>query len=301
MLGIAMCFSGIGGMVLAPLFTFFINTFEWRMAYVISAIVLAVMVLPWTMFVLRFKPEDMGLKPYGWSEEAEREQALRNKKTSLASSSGVPASGKILLTVPFISMFLLCGLVSFYASVGTQMAPFGTELGLFGTPEANAMFGATIVSAVMIGNMGSKVIMGFVTDIIGVHRAMLIQLVLVVIGLLGFVFFSTSPWIIYVWAVLFGVQNSIYAVSTPLLIRSIFGEKNFTQIFTWARVGTGVIGAIGSTIIGYLFDIFHGYDAVFLVGVAIAVVCIACVVSAELTKKSLPWEEGTPVAPEGAD
>ena len=45
-LGVAMSFSGIGGAILSPVFTLFIQTFGWREAYLIAAVVMGVLVLP---------------------------------------------------------------------------------------------------------------------------------------------------------------------------------------------------------------------------------------------------------------
>lgn len=294
MLGLAMCFSGIGGALLSPLFTFFINELGWRDAYFVSALVICVLVLPFTLFVFRFKPEDMGLKPYGWSEEEEAKQAEKEKGKAAGANCGVVASRKILLTVPFICMFLLCGLVSFYGSLGSQMNPFGFSLGFFGDDvAANRMFGATLVSAVMIGNIASKIVMGFVTDIIGPYKAMVIQLAFVAVGLTGFIFFVSEPWMVYLWGFLFGVQNSIYAVTTPLLIRSTFGSKDYTKIFAWARIGTGAIGFIGPTMYGTLVGWNDGsYVVAFVVSIGIAVVCIIATLLASVTKKNLEWVDG---------
>jgi MFS family permease len=292
LLGIAMSFSGIGGAALAVLFTFFINTFGWREAYVLSALVMAVLVLPFTIFVFRFKPEDKGLKPYGWSEEEEIRQAEKRKTQGLGSSqSGVTATRKLLLTAPFIGMFLLCGLISFYGSLNTQMNSFAFSLGFFGDDNSNRMFGATLVTAIMVGNIAEKVIMGFVTDAIGVNKSILIQLTILSLALLGFIFFIQEPWLIYLWGFLFGVQNSIYAVSTPLLIRQIFGEKDFTKIFTWARVGTGAIGFVGPLLFGFLVDLRGDFTWCFIVGIIIAVASFLCVLVAEKTKKKLVWDE----------
>lgn len=291
-LGIASCFSGIGGALLSPVFTVFVNSFGWRSAYFLSALLICVLVLPFTVFVVRFKPEDMGLKPYGWSEEEEKKQADKKYDRTLAFSpnSGVVANRKILITVPFICMFLICGLVSFYGSLGSQMNPFGFSLGFYGDDAANRMFGATLVSAVMIGNIVSKIVMGFVTDYIGVYKAIIIQLGLVVLGLLGFIFFNQEPWLLYVWGFLFGVQNSVYAVSTPLLIRNLFGSRDYTKIFSWCRIGTGAIGFIAPTMYGFLVGWDNGsYNACFIVSIIIGIVCVLAIILANATRKQLRW------------
>lgn len=71
-LGVAMSFSGIGGAVLGPVFTLLIQGLGWREAYFVAAVVMALLVLPWTLFVFKLRPEDVGMKPYGWTGQDER-------------------------------------------------------------------------------------------------------------------------------------------------------------------------------------------------------------------------------------
>ena len=66
---------GMYGMLLAilsailnPVIAAVITAVGWRTAYLVLAIVAAVMILPWTLLVVRFKPEQLGLKPYGYVE-----------------------------------------------------------------------------------------------------------------------------------------------------------------------------------------------------------------------------------------
>ena len=59
-LGVAMSFSGIGGAVLGPVFTLLIQGLGWREAYFVAAVVMALLVLPWTLFVFKLRPEDVG-------------------------------------------------------------------------------------------------------------------------------------------------------------------------------------------------------------------------------------------------
>ena len=45
-----------------------IAAFGWRAAYGIVALISCALVLPWTIFVLRYQPSDRGCKPVGWTE-----------------------------------------------------------------------------------------------------------------------------------------------------------------------------------------------------------------------------------------
>ena len=64
-LGIAMCGSGIGGFVFPIIGNMMLETIGWRMTYVDFAVIMCVMILPWSLFVFRLHPEELGLKPYG--------------------------------------------------------------------------------------------------------------------------------------------------------------------------------------------------------------------------------------------
>ena len=51
-----------------------INQIGWRSTYLLLAVVASILVLPWTLFVFKLHPEDIGWKPYGWTEEDERRE-----------------------------------------------------------------------------------------------------------------------------------------------------------------------------------------------------------------------------------
>ncbi|MBQ6833635.1 MAG: MFS transporter, partial [Lachnospiraceae bacterium] len=71
--GLASMGSGIGGMVMNTVSNQLILSVGWRVAYFVLAAIMFVLVVPSVILIVREKPEDKGLKPYGWEEqEAER-------------------------------------------------------------------------------------------------------------------------------------------------------------------------------------------------------------------------------------
>ncbi|MDR2107854.1 MAG: MFS transporter [Coriobacteriales bacterium] len=283
-LGIVMMFSGIGGAVLAPVFTYLIELLGWRNSYFLAAVIIALLVLPWTLFVFRFRPSDMGLRPYGWTEQDEQTKDVHERKGTTPSVSGVPFK-KAVFSVGFVCMFLFCGLAAYYAGFNSNLPGFAVSIGY------SPMFGAGMLSAVMIGNMFDKLVMGYLNDKVGVRLTVFVQLVMIVIGFLGFLFFQASEAGLLVAAFFFGVQNSLFSISTPLMIRRLFGEKDYARIFTWARIGTGVIGAFGPPTVGYIYDFTGTYNYAFLVGIAVAVLAAVVMVIAEMSRRRLVWEE----------
>ncbi len=105
-LGVAMSISGIGGAILSPEFTLFIQTFGRREAYLIAAVVMGDLVLPWTLFVFKLRPEDIGMRPYGWKQEDEEDES------AAADEFGGIDARQALKTVPLRCMFLFAGLIA---------------------------------------------------------------------------------------------------------------------------------------------------------------------------------------------
>jgi MFS family permease len=295
-MGIVMCGSGIGGILLSRLYAVLISAFAWRTAYIIAGIVLLVLTLPFTMFVFSMRPSDIGKKAYGEDEKvapkvvdgiAENE-AVPGVSGVTKSGAGVPLKNA-LPTVPFAMMFLICGLVAFFGTVLTILSKFGQSIDLPLDMAAN------LISIALAGNMISKITLGWLNDKLGINKTILIQLALILVGLIILAFLQNSYPLLLLGSFLFGAQATLYSIATPLLIRRYFGEKDYTRIFTWARVGTGVLGAVGSTIVFFIFSSFGSYTPVFLIGIGVVIVIFVCFLLAEATRKKLKlkWVDGS--------
>ncbi|MDR0500991.1 MAG: MFS transporter [Coriobacteriales bacterium] len=291
-MGIVMCGSGIGGIVLSRVYAVLISSLGWRFAYLIAGGILLVLTLPFTMFVFSMHPKTIGKKAYGAGEDITpkvvdgipENEAVPGVSGVSKTGPGVPLK-RALTSAPFVMMFLICGLVAFYGTVLTILAKFGQSINLPLDLAAN------LISVALAGNMISKIALGWLNDKIGINKTILIQFVMIFAGLLMIALLQDSYALLLVGAFLFGAQATLYSIATPLLVRRYFGEKDFTRIFTWARVGTGVLGAIGSTIVFVVFSTFGSYTPVFFIGIGVIVVIFICFVVAELTRKHLSWED----------
>lgn len=269
-MGLAMCSSGLGGAVFSPLSTFFIESFGWRMAYVLTALVVAAISLPWTMFVFRFKPIDMGLKPYGWDEHASVESAARRP--------GVPKK-VALRTVAFWALFVFCGIEALFSGYNGHIPGFSVSIGL------GATFGASMLSASMIGYVLATVAIGPVMDKFGPYRPTAVVIVVAICSLLGFALIR-DPFLLMVCAFVFGTNSIMVAVSLPMLLSDIFGNKDYAGIMAYARM-CGIIGSFGSTAIGFSYDYLHTFVPAFLGGIVVLAVCAAMLAVARKQRKKV--------------
>ncbi len=279
-LGIAMSFSGVGTALFSQLFTYLIGTVGWRSTYVVAACCIAVLILPFTLFVFRFRPADMGLLPYGDQGEAGDE-----KKASDPSHAAGVAVKAAVLSVPFICIFILSGFEEYFGGISNQIASFADSIG------KTAQVGATLLSIISVGNIVIKIAVGWLIDRIGIIRAVHLQMLICAIGCAVFAL-TRETWILYVGAFFLGVQNSVVTVSEPMLVRHFFGERSYAQVYSYIRIAAGLFGSFGMPIVGFIYDFTGSYEPAFILGIVIAVFLSGLVLVASTFKKKLPWEEG---------
>ena len=293
-LGIAMSFSGIGAAIWSPLFTYCIGAFGWRTTYIIVACIIGILILPWTIFVFRFRPADMGLLPYGATEEEiAREKAEQEALASMSEEERAQAKSKIpgvaakaaVLSIPFACIFILSGCEEFYGGISNNIPAFALSIG------ESATFGAALLSVVSVGNIVIKISVGYLADRIGIIKAVYCQMLVCLCACLIFAIVRVE-WALYVGAFLLGVQNSVVTVSEPMLVRHFFGERSYAQVYSYIRVAAGLLGSVGMPIVGFIYDMTGGYEMAFIVGAIIAVFLMALTFIATLFGHRLPWEGG---------
>ena len=151
-------------------------------------------------------------------------------------------------------------------------------------------FGATIISAQSAGSVMDKLIMGWLNDKIGVRRTTIVELIVIICGLMGFIF-TRNPALLIFSAIAFGAQDSLMSVSLPLLIREIFGNKYYTRIHGWIRAGVGTLGTFSGVFVGWVYDVTGTFEPAFAVLVALFMAAMLCVILAYACGRKLVWEE----------
>lgn len=262
-LGITMSFSGLGAIIWSQLFTYFISTLGWRTAYICVAAIMAILILPWTLFVFRFRPSDMGLLPYGEHDTKEHEKEMTAEQKDPNKIPGLPTKAA-LLSIPFVCIVILSGCEEYYGGINTNMPSFIASIGM------SASFGATIVSVTQAGNIVIKLGVGWLADKIGIVKTTYIQMAICALACLVLAT-SRNETPLLIASFLLGVQNSVVTVSEPMLVRHYFGERSYAQIYSAVRVGAGILSALLMPVAGYIYDGTGSYEWAFILGVLISV------------------------------
>ena len=290
MIGIASAFAGVSTIFWAPLFRWIIDEQGWSTAYLINAILMAVLVLPWCMFVVKRKPEDKGLKPYGWTPEDD----LSTSETKI--TVGVPAS-KAIKTPAF--WFIIIGVMLTALGMGWNNSQSGIAKELLtGTPEeaSAAVVGATMVSAAALGNLISKLAMGAMIDKfkLGVTFCVFCGVWLIAFLVWAFIGGSMGSMALIFAGFCLGFCNAPSRVGWAMAVRKVFGNGDYSKLWSYAATGSSIVGGFSTSIMGWTYDALGTYVPTFYAGIVVIVVIIICAFAASSYVGKYEWEEIAP-------
>ena len=252
-IGIALSFSGVAGALFSPLFSSMIGSVGWRVSFLWMAGIAFVLTIP-GMLMVQYHPKLAGLLPYG-----ETSENVKQSQNTIAggSTSKIYVPALVILSVMTLLHTSITGIAQHFPGMSEWMG-------------SGAAVGAMMVSAGMIGNIVSKLIIGTLSDRIGPFKASMCMIIINALALVGLlVFGGKAAWIMYGMAFFYGSVYAVGAVGIPLLTRKLFGSENYASAYSVITIFTSVGSASALTIIGLIYDGTGGYSAALLGGLGI--------------------------------
>ncbi|MCL1829417.1 MAG: MFS transporter [Oscillospiraceae bacterium] len=258
-LGLATSGMAVGSFILVPANLFIIERLGWRTSMAALGIIIVAVVGPLYMFLLRSKPEEKGMKPYGY------------KESETAGRSGAAGKPKPEKDLPILSVFktkafrrlsaayFVCGFTD-VGLIQTHLIPIAQHKNFPVTGVAMAF------SLIAIANIVGTIVTGHMSD----HFDRTKQLsVIYAFRAVTFIFLITmqSPVLLWVFAVAYGaVEMASIAPTNSLAVELLDGYSTGTLlgiVFVSHQIG----GAVGSWAPGLLYDITGSYYAVLALSV----------------------------------
>lgn len=266
--GLCMAFTGIGGVIFNPIGTALIQSGPegWRTGYFVFGILILI-ALPFTVFVVRSKPADKGLLPYGY-EEAEGQQ--ENVDSTAVVETGVSAN-KAVKTAAFFAVAAFCGLITLNQTV-YQFLPSYVQDMSSSIPSLAALTGV-VASACMAGQAIGKVILGAVNDK-SVKGGMAFGIGFGIVGVMLMWFLPAQSIVLLVGSFMFGFVYACTTVQSPLLTRSVFGSRDYTSIYSYVSMVGSIFSAVAAVFWGWICDLPNGYSIMFILSVIVMVVSL---------------------------
>ena len=267
--GLCMAFTGIGGVIFNPIGTAIIQSSPegWRQAYLVFGIIILVGTLPFTLFVVRGKPADKGLPPYGAGEK----DAADTDGAATVGTQGVSAADA-MRTPAFWAIVAFCGLITLnqtvYQFLSSYALSFSNSL-----PQIAAASGV-VASAAMGGQAIGKVFLGSVSD----HSVRLGAVCGIAGGVVGVLLMLGMPSVLallLVGAFCFGVVYAMTTVETPLLVRSVFGSADYANIYSRVSMVGSLMSAVAAVFWSLVIDSAGGYGLMFALSLVCMAACLA--------------------------
>ncbi len=272
--GLCMAFTGIGGIIFNPIGGQLIINHGWRTGYLTFGIIAAVIALPFTLFVIRSYPSDKGLQPYG---EGEVDESAPVKLIGVSARTAIKSPALYL-------MAFYAGLVNLGLTVNYYLPSY---VGTLGMPLT---VGATLASTVMFGSLFGKIGLGWLNDK-SVPVAMVTGLSTGIIGLGALMLFADRGlWVILTAGVFFGIFFASATTTTPMMARFIFGDREYSQIYSYVTMACAFLAAFGSAIWGFIFDATGSYLPTLGIAICMIALCFILGTGAMKVGTKLPRE-----------
>lgn len=239
-IGICSAGAGIGGVLFNPIGGYLITNYGWRITYLIFGAMILLLVTPVLALFLRDYPKDKGLEPYGAAVTADTDSQTQKPDT------GIEYAKAIRMPV-FYGLVVFAFLINAAATLNVFVPAYVQSI-QFSIEEASF-----VASAVMVGVTVGKVALGMINDrstgwgVMVTTGLGVAGLGLLLVGYVGIIVSIAGGF-------LFGWAYAGVSVQTPLLVRSVFGNRNYARIYSNVSMAIAVGGAIAAGGWGLLSD-----------------------------------------------
>lgn len=236
--------ASIGGMIGVPVLLALIRTLGFAHAMLVVAALLIAVVWGVGLFVLKHRPQDLGLEPDGLplppgnrSKQAQtwtRKQALRTKK---------------LQTV----------MLAFGLALMVQIGFLTHQVSLL-LPKIGESSTALCVTAAALFAFGGRVLLARFSDQFDIRLIACGVLIQAGIALAVTYFFSEYTWGLIVGVLMYGITAGNVTTLPPLIVRREFGSASFGVVFGVCAMLMQIMSAMGPGVFGVLYDLRSSYS-----------------------------------------
>ena len=265
--------------IMSPVFANMIATIGWRTSYVALAAIALVLALPFTIFVIRYRPEDKGMLPYGYDPAEVAEDG------TVAPAKGV--SFKVAIkSVPFFMLCIVVMMAMMTSNMNVVLPTYAEVVGL------GALVGGLMVTCASVADIFLNPIIGSFCDKFGATRSMIVWTGVTIVSL-GILYLSAnSPILAYIGAALNDAMYALCGVGLATYAMALFGMRNYERIFSVAMMVGYLVASLGVPVMMLIFETTGAFQNVFLFCIIVDVVIIVATLIGDKASKKLPVEEG---------
>jgi len=246
-MSIASLGASAGGMMGAPILLYGIGRLGLANATALAGALAVLTILPLAAFVLRHRPQDMGLLPDGQHTAASVATEVApqwNRRTALSTSQ------------------LRSVIAAFGIGMMVQIGFLTHQVSLLAETLSGPAIGATVSATAVTALLGRLILVRFADQLDA--RITAAAVLLTATGALLVVALSAT-WIgLIAGNIVFGIAVGNVTTLAPIIVRREFGAPSFGAIFGAAACCIQLAAALGPGLYGGLHDVFGDYRTALL-------------------------------------
>jgi MFS family permease len=262
MTGFAIAGVGTGTLIVPTIANGLISAYGWRFSFFLLGMILLLMIVGLAQLFVG-DPISKGLVPYGTEGPVNELRDCEPNGISLRD-----AYRDTQLWILF-AVYVCSGFVIQIALVNITI--YAMSLGV------SASSGAMLLSFIGLGSLVGRIFGGAASDRFG-SKPMIITASLSMAILFSLLLLSRNTLVLVLFAGFFGLVYGEILCMMPILPAELFGLRNHGAILGVITFASTIGGALGPVVAGAIFDIYGGYEIVWItcIGVSIAAI-VSCI------------------------
>lgn len=240
--------SSTGQLVFLPVMANITSTYGWRTT-VIAIAAIAAAIVPLVALLLRDRPQDVGLLPYGETGEIKPLPAPKGNPVALA-FAGLRDAVRNRDIWLLASTYFVCG-ASTNGLIGTHLIPACIDHGY------SEVSGATLLATIGIFNFFGTLASGWLADRFDNRLLLFVYFALRGLSLLYLPFAFTNFYVLSLFTVFYGVDWFATVAPTIRLVTGAVGRERSSIVYGWVFTVHQIGGASAAFFAG-LFRIELG-------------------------------------------
>jgi len=260
-MGIVFAGSGVGGFFYSILSNKLIVNFGWRTALVVIGCIAIFIITPIVFMVIKDRPEDIGLKPYGFEEKNFENLEVTGK--TVKEALGEVKTYLIILGL-LIATLIVTG-IQFHIPI------FLMELGY--SQEHSALIYAVILGILVVG----KISLGVIIDKFGLKFGMTLSVLLLLTSLAS-AHLANSVIFLVIFGITYAFASCMCTVAPSIVVSEVFGKKDYGNLMSIINFSMLIGACFGPFLTGKVYDRTLNYGNVwnmyFVMGIVVLVLVV---------------------------
>jgi len=240
--------SSTGQLVFLPVMANITSTYGWRTT-VIAIAAITTAIVPLVALLMRDRPQDVGLLPYGETGEVKPVPAPKGNPVALA-FAGLRDAVRNRDIWLLAATYFVCG-ASTNGLIGTHLIPACIDHGY------SEVSGATLLATIGIFNFFGTLASGWLTDRFDNRLLLFVYFALRGLSLLYLPFSFTNFYVLSLFTVFYGVDWFATVAPTIRLVTNAVGRERGAIVYGWVFTVHQIGGAAAAFFAG-LFRIEFG-------------------------------------------